>query len=56
MSWLIYRSVIAQEETWADDPNAFVADDDDYALMFNLRVASHDVVSVRVAPELECAR
>ncbi|CDZ96419.1 Predicted importin 9 [Phaffia rhodozyma] len=33
------------EDSWANDPNAFVADDDDETDLYNMRIAGHDFVS-----------
>lgn len=36
----------SQEESWATDPNAFVADEDDEMATYNVRAASIDLVNV----------
>lgn len=41
------RVWLSQEDTWASDPNAFVADEDDEMLTYNVRAASIDLTIVR---------
>jgi hypothetical protein len=42
-----FSSSDAQEEKWAEDMNTFAADDDEYALVFSLRLAAYDATEVR---------
>lgn len=39
--------VRAKEDSWASDPNAFVADEDDEMVSYNVRAAAIDFVAVR---------
>lgn len=42
-----FFSVFRQEDNWINDPNAFVADEDDEMDTYSLRIAGHDFISVR---------
>ena len=44
------KSRTMQEESWAADPNAFVADEDDEMVSWNVRAACTDFVTVRGLP------
>ena len=35
-----------EEEEWANDPNAFVMEEDDETDLYSLRIAGHDFISV----------
>jgi importin-9 len=39
-------SGVVQEETWANDPNAFVAQEDDDTQAYSVRVAGFDLFAV----------
>ena len=40
-------SLSLQEESWANDPNAFVADEDDEMVGCNVRISGIDFITVR---------
>jgi hypothetical protein len=40
------QMTVEDEETWVNDPNAFVADEDDETDLYSIRIAGHDFISV----------
>lgn len=45
-SVFLYLSRLSQEENWSNNPNAFVAEEDDETELFSLRIAGFDLVMV----------
>ena len=46
--WLELTNLAHQEEQWANDPNAFIAQDSEETILYSARVAGSDLLGVRL--------